>query len=223
MVQYMDNNSGFAQWNANKNNAQKKSGLGGFMWWFLIFVAAWWTVGLFMTPPPSNTVAPDNTPVVDLSSVPTAEISSNDITATVQGLRISNVKLSKFTVSASDTTPVSLLSADGAFAEFGLIANGTTAPTATTVWKTTDGKFTWRNPDGITFTRTISVDGYDIVVSDEILQIPHPRIQERAFVLIPALEILDESSDYLLRKRYESFLKDLPEQGVSKYSKLLDM
>ena len=63
----------------------------------------------------------------------------------------------------------------------------------------------------------------DIVVSDEILQIPHPRIQERAFVLIPALEILDESSDYLLRKRYESFLKDLPEQGVSKYSKLLDM
>ena len=63
----------------------------------------------------------------------------------------------------------------------------------------------------------------DIVISDEILQIPHPRIQERAFVLIPALEILDESSDYLLRKRYESFLKDLPEQGVSKYSKLLDM
>ena len=63
----------------------------------------------------------------------------------------------------------------------------------------------------------------DIVVSDEILQIPHPRIQERAFVLIPALEILNESSDYLLRKRYESFLKDLPEQGVSKYSKLLDM
>lgn len=63
----------------------------------------------------------------------------------------------------------------------------------------------------------------DVVVSDEILQIPHPRIQERAFVLIPALEILNESSDYLLRKRYESFLKDLPEQGVSKYSKLLDM
>ena len=63
----------------------------------------------------------------------------------------------------------------------------------------------------------------DIVISDEILQIPHPRIQERAFVLIPALEILNESSDYLLRKRYESFLKDLPEQGVSKYSKLLDM
>lgn len=63
----------------------------------------------------------------------------------------------------------------------------------------------------------------DTVVSDEILQIPHPRIQERAFVLIPALEILDESSDYLLRKRYENFLKDLPEQGVLKYSKILDM
>ena len=48
MVQYLDKNSGFAQWNANKNNTQKKSGLGGFMWWFLIFVAAWWTVGLFI-------------------------------------------------------------------------------------------------------------------------------------------------------------------------------
>lgn len=168
MVQYLDKNSGFNQWNANRNNAQKKSGLGGFLWWFVIFMAAWWTVGLFMKPAPQNTVESDATPVVDLSSVPTSEISSDDITATVQGLRISDVKLSKFSVSTSDSAPVALLASDGAFAEFGLIANGTTTPTATTVWKNSDGKYTWRNSDGITYTRTITVDGYDIAVSDEI-------------------------------------------------------
>ena len=62
----------------------------------------------------------------------------------------------------------------------------------------------------------------DITISDEKLQIPHPRIQERAFVLIPALEILNESADSLLRKTYENFLNKLPDQGVEKYKKLLD-
>lgn len=63
----------------------------------------------------------------------------------------------------------------------------------------------------------------DIVVSDEILQIPHPRIQERAFVLIPSLEILDKSTDYVLRNRYENFLNNLPDQGVKKFSQILDL
>ena len=62
----------------------------------------------------------------------------------------------------------------------------------------------------------------DITISDEKLQIPHPRIQERAFVLVPALEILNESADSLLRKTYENFLNKLPDQGVEKYKKLLD-
>lgn len=62
----------------------------------------------------------------------------------------------------------------------------------------------------------------NISISDEKLQIPHPRIQERAFVLIPALEILNESADSLLRKTYENFLNKLPDQGVEKYKKLLD-
>ena len=62
----------------------------------------------------------------------------------------------------------------------------------------------------------------NISISDEKLQIPHPRIQERAFVLIPALEILNESADSLLRKTYENFLNKLPDQGVEKYKNLLD-
>ena len=43
MVQYMNNNaSGFNQWNANKNATAKKGGFSGFLWWLLVFMAAWW-------------------------------------------------------------------------------------------------------------------------------------------------------------------------------------
>lgn len=62
----------------------------------------------------------------------------------------------------------------------------------------------------------------DISIFDDILQIPHPRIQERAFVLIPALEILNDSADCVIRERYENFLSNIPDQGVRKYCKLLD-
>ena len=52
MVQYMDNkNSGFNMWNANRAaTQQKKSPFSGFLWWTLVFVAAWWLIGVFMSP-----------------------------------------------------------------------------------------------------------------------------------------------------------------------------
>ena len=167
MVQYMDNNSGFAQWNANKNATTKKSTFGGFMWWFLIFVAVWWLLGSWMTPKTTN-VPVENAPVVDLSNVPTTTIENQDISATVQGLRISDIALKEFNTSSSDASPVTLLNTDDAYAEFGLIANGTTAPTATTVWKTQDGVYSWRNSDGVEFTRSITTDNYVIIVNDTI-------------------------------------------------------
>ena len=166
MVQYMDRNSGFAQWNANKNATAKKSSAGGFVWWFLIFVAVWWLLGSWMTPKTTN-VATEVAPTVDLSGVPTATIESDDISIAVQGLRISDIALKDFNVSASDATPVTLLGGD-AYAEFGLVANGTTAPTATTVWKNKDGVFTWRNSDGVEFSRAVTIDNYVIAVSDTI-------------------------------------------------------
>lgn len=167
MVQYMDRNSGFAQWNANKNATAKKSAFGGFLWWFLIFIGVWWLLGVWMTPKTTD-VTKDVVQTMDVSMVPVTTISNDDIDASVRGIRISNIALKDYTVSATDDTPVALLSGDDAYAEFGMIANGTTAPNATTVWKNKDGVYSWRNSDGVEFTRTITTDGYVITIADSI-------------------------------------------------------
>lgn len=48
------------------------------------------------------------------------------------------------------------------------------------------------------------------------LVIPHPRIKEREFVLIPALEILNESADSKVWETLNFYLKSLSPQGVKK-------
>lgn len=55
--------------------------------------------------------------------------------------------------------------------------------------------------------------GIELSAGPELL-LPHPRVQERQFVLIPALEILDESADEIMRKKFLEYLKALPDQGV---------
>ena len=162
----MDKNSGFAQWNANKNASEKKSQFSGFLWWFMIFVGVWWILGTLMTPKTSEVVN-DTTPQVDISAVPVTNLENEDIKFKVQGLRISGIELKKFDVSASDKVPVTLLT-DKSYAEFGLVANGTTAPNTTTIWTEKNGAMTWRNSDGVEFTRTITTDQYTIQVSDTI-------------------------------------------------------
>ncbi len=168
MVQYMDKNSGFNMWNANKNATQKKSPFSGFLWWTLIFIAAWWMFGVFMSP---QQTAPANdavTNVVDLSAVPVTNVSSDKITATVQGLRISDVNLADYTVAPDASENVVLLGSDDNFIEVGLLSTGTTAPVATTIWKQSDNTYTWRNSDGVEFTRTFTPDGYTITITDTI-------------------------------------------------------
>ena len=171
MVQYMDNkNSGFNMWNANKNAAAaaKKSPLSGMLRWTLLFIASWWLIGVFMGPKPVPQTDTDTTVVEDLSSVPTAEISSEKITATVQGLRVSDVKLKDFAISSDNAEPVTLLGSDNNFIEVGLLATGTSAPVSTTAWKHVNGANTWRNSDGVEFTRNIATDGYVITITDTI-------------------------------------------------------
>ena len=45
------------------------------------------------------------------------------------------------------------------------------------------------------------------------LQIPHIRMEERAFVLIPALEILTNSADEIIREKYIKCLETLKNEG----------
>ena len=170
MVKYLDNNnSGFAAWNANRNATKKKSTLGGFLWWLVIFMVMWWAIGV-MFGKNTNVTPAETTQIVetDVSKVPTYEISSDTITAKVQGLRISNIDLRDFKQNAKSAETVKLLSGENAFVEIGVVGVGTTAPAAYTVWKKDGDVYTWRNSDGIVFNRTVTANDYVITVNDEI-------------------------------------------------------
>lgn len=171
MVKYMNNNSGFQQWNAARDASAKKSRLGGILWWFILFLAAWWLLSWWMGPNKNETVT-DATPVehVDLSAVPVSEISSENLTAQIQGLRISDIHLLNYAADAStdDSGSVVLLGGDNSYALVGMIANGTDTPTQTTVWNQNGDTYTWRNSDGVEYNRTVKIDGYIISVSDTI-------------------------------------------------------
>lgn len=67
--------------------------------------------------------------------------------------------------------------------------------------------------------RSIDIDIEDFggrTLNEPLLQIPHPRIAERQFVLVPSLEILDRFADSLLREKLAGYLAALPDQGVRK-------
>lgn len=53
----------------------------------------------------------------------------------------------------------------------------------------------------------------DEEINSPVLQIPHIRMKERAFVLIPALEILNNSADELLREKYLKCLESIKKNG----------
>lgn len=171
MVKYLDKNSGFQQWSANNAAASKKSWFTSFLWWFVIFMACWWLLGKWLAPKAEVSDTPATDIIVeDISAVATQDASSDALSATVQGLRVYDVKLSEFAASPDDDARVTLLpNEDGAFIEVGLLPSGTSAPTAATVWRAgPDGAMTWRNSDGVEFTRTVSADGYVITISDTV-------------------------------------------------------
>ena len=167
MVQYLNNNnSGFAAWNANRNATKKR---GGFLGWFIIFMAAWWAIGvMFGKHTTTEPVVESQMAVVDVSNVPVYGVASDKITAEVQGLRIFDINLLDFKANSKSADTVKLLSGDNAYAEIGVAGIGTTAPAADTVWSENGDTYTWRNSDGITFNRTITINDYVITVNDEI-------------------------------------------------------
>lgn len=171
MVKYLDNNSGFRQWNATQSAAPKKSWFSSFLWWFAIFIACWWMVGVFMRPAQKDA---DNTtstaPVVDLSAVPVSEVASDKIKFNIQGLRISNIELNEFAADAkdSDERMVLLPTDTGAFTEVGFVSQNTTVPSANTVWRTAGDDLVWKNGAGVEFRRNITADDYVITITDTV-------------------------------------------------------
>lgn len=167
MVRFLDNNSGFAQWNANKQAAKTKGGLGRVLWWVLIFLISWWLVSIWSGPRQQGTVHDSPAPVEDVSMVPVHSIADDQIRADVQGLGIYNIQLSQF--HATDAaTPVTLLGGTGDRAEIGLMATGTTAPTATTIWQTDGDTMHWKNKDGVEYSRVVGMDNYVITITDTV-------------------------------------------------------
>lgn len=65
--------------------------------------------------------------------------------------------------------------------------------------------------------RTLDIDielfGSEIVNTAELV-IPHLRMKERAFVLIPLLEILRDSADEVIREKYAAYAAQLSDQEV---------
>lgn len=55
----------------------------------------------------------------------------------------------------------------------------------------------------------------DEEINHPILQIPHVRMKERAFVLVPALEVLDDSADFEVRKKCSIYLANLEQKGLA--------
>lgn len=174
MVQYLNNNSGFAAWNANRNagTTKPKSKLGGFLWWLILFMGTWWLISMWTAPKDKPTPTDADIAIVatDNIEMPAREISSDKIKANMRGLRVSKISLNDYAANAKDDNGerVTLLSGESDFAEVGMTATGTTAPDAKTVWTEKDGKMVWRNSDGVVFARDVTVDGYLITVTDTI-------------------------------------------------------
>ena len=169
MVTYLDNNnSGFNAWNANRAAAAKpRSRLTGFLWWMILFFGSWWLINSWTTPKTAPVISDADIAIIApaAETLATREIGSDKITAMVRGTQVSDIILSDYVY---DGEHVKLLDGTGDFIQVGFNATGTTAPDVSTVWKDVNGTMTWKNSDGVIFTRSLDVDGYLITVTDKI-------------------------------------------------------
>lgn len=180
MVQYM-NNSGFNQWNAmrEKDNAKPRF---GFFTWLLMFLAAWWLIGLFV-PSKQDQIKTITPVVIEQSKIAARTLNTEDISFNVQGLRISKVKLNKHKQDTKSDGNVSLLSDENNFVEIGFVSQNIQTPNINTHWEMKSGEMHWDNPN-THFARKISVNGYLINVIDIIKNKTNHEISVTPYSLI---------------------------------------
>nr|MBQ0091186.1 membrane protein insertase YidC [Candidatus Enterousia merdequi] len=162
MVQYMDN--GFNQW-ANTQSAKKPSRFSGFLLWLGLFFLAWWLMGLWLKP---NNIQSNvqNTFNIEKTIVASRNISNDEISADVSGLRISNIVLKQHLNDAKTKENVSLLSNENNFIEVGFVSSDAKTPNVNTNWNLKSGTMYYGT--NVSFARNITLDGYVIKVSDVI-------------------------------------------------------
>lgn len=65
----------------------------------------------------------------------------------------------------------------------------------------------------------IDIEEFGVVkMNENRLVLPHPRMTERQFVLVPLLEILEKSADFNKKEEIRKIVGSLPDQGVRKCS-----
>ena len=166
MVQYLNNNSGFNQWNAMQSQNAKPKRF-SFWSWLFVFLLAWWVVSLFM---PKNNVPVETPKFADIekTSLVSKKVDSNKISFDVQGLRLTNIALKEHRKSATKEEPVALLSNADNFIEIDLVSANTQTPDINTKWSGNAEKMVWKNKSGVEFNRDIVVENYVIHITDTV-------------------------------------------------------
>ena len=168
MVQYLDNNSGFAQWaNMQNQRKQKPEKKFSFFKWLLIFLLAWWVMGVWIKPQTTEVV--NTAPItVEQSNATKQNIFKDEIDFTTQGLRLSNIALKKHKKDGHSDENVALLNDENNFIEIGFVSTDTVVPNINTEWNNVNDLMKWNNGKKIDFSRQISVEGYTITITDTI-------------------------------------------------------
>ena len=180
MVQYMDNQSGFSQW--NQMNTKRTSKISSFWWWMFLLVFAWWIMGIWFKP--QNTEIKEVAPItVEQSNIEKQSIKNEDISFDVQGLRISNVSLNKHKKDSKSDEHVALLNSANNFVEIGYVSSDISVPNINTNWTIKNDEMQW-NASSVHFTRNISTDGYVIKVSDTIKNLSNKEISVAPYAQI---------------------------------------
>ena len=168
MVKFLDNNSGFNQWNmANQSAKQQKKP--GFLSWLVMFLLAWWVIG-FLFPRKQTTIENAQPVVIEKSTTTVNKIGSDKISADVQGLRVSGIALKDYNKSANNKESVSLLDGENNFIEIGFVSSDTQVPNINTKWNidSNNSNMVWHNNGKIKFNRNISIENYVIRITDTI-------------------------------------------------------